>query len=132
MDGKSTTIVPIKEEVEEVNEQIASNEEEEEDIEALAEPPDWLPDGWIMEVYREEDGTIHRVYLISNIRLYYICDSVNKNILWIILSLATNFSALDLFSSFSNISNAVLHFSYIGLYIQHEVRGAGVPFFSSR
>ena len=29
MDGKSTTIVPIKEEVEEVNEQIASNEEEE-------------------------------------------------------------------------------------------------------
>ncbi|KAG2536857.1 uncharacterized protein LOC120688809 [Panicum virgatum] len=62
MDGKSTTIVPIKEEVEEVNEQIVSNEEEEEDIEALAEPPDWLPDGWIMEVYREEDGTIHRYY----------------------------------------------------------------------
>jgi hypothetical protein len=34
---------------------------EEEDIEALARAPDWLPDGWIMEVYREEDGTIRRV-----------------------------------------------------------------------
>ncbi|CAN6312238.1 unnamed protein product [Urochloa humidicola] len=33
-----------------------------EDIEALAEAPDWLPDGWIMEVYRQEDGTINRYY----------------------------------------------------------------------
>ncbi|PUZ40528.1 hypothetical protein GQ55_9G431200 [Panicum hallii var. hallii] len=35
---------------------------EEEDTEALARAPDWLPDGWIMEVYREEDGTIRRYY----------------------------------------------------------------------
>jgi hypothetical protein len=41
--------------------------DEEEDIEALAEPPDWLPDGWIMEVYRTEDGTIIRV-CFSNYR----------------------------------------------------------------
>ena len=41
--------------------------DEEEDIEALAEPPDWLPDGWIMEVYRAEDGTIIRV-CFSNYR----------------------------------------------------------------
>ncbi|KAF8722313.1 hypothetical protein HU200_022626 [Digitaria exilis] len=41
---------------------IAPSEEEEEDIEALAEPPDWLPDGWIMEVYRGNDGAINRYY----------------------------------------------------------------------
>ncbi|RLN40162.1 hypothetical protein C2845_PM01G18910 [Panicum miliaceum] len=35
---------------------------EEEDIEALAQAPGWLPDGWIMEVYHEEDGTIRRYY----------------------------------------------------------------------
>ena len=78
MDDKSMTIVPVKEEV---NHETASNEEEEEeeeDIEALAEPPDWLPDGWIMEVYREEDGTINRVYLISNTRSYNIYNSINK------------------------------------------------------
>ncbi|CAD6244892.1 unnamed protein product [Miscanthus lutarioriparius] len=42
--------------------------DEEEDIEELVEPPDWLPDGWIMEVYRTEDGTIIRYYTspISN------------------------------------------------------------------
>ena len=39
---------------------------DEEDIEALAEPPDWLPDGWIMEVYRTEDGTIIRVCFSNN------------------------------------------------------------------
>ncbi|EES13697.1 hypothetical protein BDA96_07G112500 [Sorghum bicolor] len=45
-----------------------TNLDEEEDIDALAEPPDWLPDGWIMEVYRTEDGTITRYYTspISN------------------------------------------------------------------
>jgi hypothetical protein len=40
--------------------------EKEEDIEALAEPPDWLPDGWIIEVYRTEDGTIIRVCFSNN------------------------------------------------------------------
>ncbi|KAG2539944.1 hypothetical protein PVAP13_9NG501900 [Panicum virgatum] len=40
-----------------VNEKVAK-----EDIEALAQAPDWLPDGWIMEVYCEEDGTIRRYY----------------------------------------------------------------------
>jgi hypothetical protein len=39
----------------------------EEDMEALVEPPDWLPDGWIMEVYRAEDGTIIRVRFSNNI-----------------------------------------------------------------
>ncbi|CAN6287635.1 unnamed protein product [Urochloa humidicola] len=47
---------------EEVNQPIVKSEEDKEDIEALAEPPDWLPDGWIMEVYRAEDGTINRYY----------------------------------------------------------------------
>lgn len=41
---------------------------EEGDMEAaLVEPPDWLPDGWIMEVYRAEDGTIIRVRFSNNI-----------------------------------------------------------------
>ena len=40
--------------------------DEEEDIEALAEPPDWLPDGWIMEIYCAEDGTIIRVCFSNN------------------------------------------------------------------
>lgn len=67
---------------------IAPSEEEEEDIEALAEPPDWLPDGWIMEVYRGNDGAINRVCLISNIWSYYSYDS-KKYIyaLWIDASL---------------------------------------------
>ncbi|ONM06714.1 OSJNBb0058J09.3-like protein [Zea mays] len=44
---------------------------EEEDMEAaLVEPPDWLPDGWIMEVYRAEDGTIIRQYYTSPISNY--------------------------------------------------------------
>jgi len=43
-----------------------TNLDEEEDIDALAEPPDWLPDGWIMEVYRTEDGTITRVCFSNN------------------------------------------------------------------
>jgi hypothetical protein len=46
--------------------------EEEEDVEALSEAPDWLPDGWIMEVYRGDDGIIHRVSVISNFRSYQI------------------------------------------------------------
>ena len=40
--------------------------DEEEDIEELVEPPDWLPDGWIMEVFRAEDGTIIRVRFSNN------------------------------------------------------------------
>ena len=43
-----------------------TNLDEEEDIEALAKPPDWLPDGWIMEIYRAEDGTIIRVCFSNN------------------------------------------------------------------
>jgi hypothetical protein len=39
---------------------------DEEDIEALVEPLDWLPYGWIMEVYRTEDGTIIRVCFSNN------------------------------------------------------------------
>jgi hypothetical protein len=40
--------------------------DDEEDIEALVELPDWLPDGWIMEVYRAEDGNIIRVRFSNN------------------------------------------------------------------
>ncbi|XP_062196474.1 uncharacterized protein LOC133899503 [Phragmites australis] len=43
-----------------VKQPVAPNEEEED--EALAEAPDWLPDGWIMEVYHGKDGTINRYY----------------------------------------------------------------------
>ncbi|KAL6634385.1 hypothetical protein ACP70R_027056 [Stipagrostis hirtigluma subsp. patula] len=32
---------------------------EEENVES---PPEWLPDGWIMEVYRTDNGTINRYY----------------------------------------------------------------------
>lgn len=56
MDDKPLTMVSDEEEA---KQPIATNEEDEEDIEALAEPPDWLLDGWIMEVYRAEDGTIN-------------------------------------------------------------------------
>ncbi|WVZ59713.1 hypothetical protein U9M48_009823 [Paspalum notatum var. saurae] len=42
--------------------QLIAPNDVEEDIEALAQPPDWLPDGWIMEVYRTKDGIINRYY----------------------------------------------------------------------
>jgi hypothetical protein len=29
--------------------------------ENVLQPPDWLPDGWIMEVKRGEDGTPYQV-----------------------------------------------------------------------
>jgi hypothetical protein len=58
MNDKPLTTVSDEEEA---KQPIATNKEDEEDIEALAEPPDWLPDGWVMEVYRAEDGTINRV-----------------------------------------------------------------------
>jgi hypothetical protein len=32
-----------------------------EDEESLEEPPDWLPDGWIMEAHCADNGSIHRV-----------------------------------------------------------------------
>ncbi|KAJ1294714.1 hypothetical protein BS78_01G166900 [Paspalum vaginatum] len=50
---------------EDAKQPIAPNDVEEDTealAEALAEPPDWLPDGWIMEVYRAKDGTINRYY----------------------------------------------------------------------
>jgi hypothetical protein len=28
-------------------------------------PPDWLPDGWVMEVKRGEDGTLYQVRTLS-------------------------------------------------------------------
>jgi len=43
-----------------------TNLEEEEDIEALAKPPDWLPDGWFMAVYRAEDGNTILVHFSNN------------------------------------------------------------------
>ncbi|RLN39315.1 hypothetical protein C2845_PM01G36300 [Panicum miliaceum] len=64
MDDKHQTVASDEKEA---KQPIAMNEEEE-DIEALAEPPDWLPDGWIMEVYHAEDDTINYYYTspISN------------------------------------------------------------------
>ena len=31
----------------------------------VVEPPDWLPDGWIMEVRRGDDGVLYRVCYIQ-------------------------------------------------------------------
>ncbi|KAK8448444.1 hypothetical protein SEVIR_7G013300v4 [Setaria viridis] len=33
-----------------------------EDLRSLEEPPGWLPDGWIMEVCRDDGGSIYRCY----------------------------------------------------------------------
>ncbi|XP_062184088.1 uncharacterized protein LOC133888021 isoform X2 [Phragmites australis] len=38
-------------------------DEADEDVEALEEPPGWLPDGWIMEVRRDDNGSIYRYYI---------------------------------------------------------------------
>jgi hypothetical protein len=40
--------------------------EVEEDVEV---PPDWLPDGWVMEVQYGEDGAPYQVYIL----LYQSC-----------------------------------------------------------
>jgi hypothetical protein len=37
--------------------------EVEEDVEV---PPDWLPDGWVMEVQYGEDGAPYQVYFCTN------------------------------------------------------------------
>jgi hypothetical protein len=38
--------------------------EKDDDLEAKEDPPDWLPDGWIMEIYRTNDESLNRVSLI--------------------------------------------------------------------
>lgn len=36
-------------------------EDEEEDMDAEEDLPDWLPDGWIMEIFHAADGSENRV-----------------------------------------------------------------------
>lgn len=50
----STSIVISDDEKKEIQQDVEDLEEEE-------ERPGWLPDGWIMEVYQGDDGTIYRV-----------------------------------------------------------------------
>ncbi|CAL5028481.1 unnamed protein product [Urochloa decumbens] len=38
-------------------------DEMDEDSTSLEEPPGWLPDGWIMEVYRDDKGSIYPYYI---------------------------------------------------------------------
>ncbi|EAZ30036.1 hypothetical protein OsJ_14093 [Oryza sativa Japonica Group] len=51
----STSIVISDDEKKEIQQDVEDLEEEE-------ERPGWLPDGWIMEVYQGDDGTIYRYY----------------------------------------------------------------------
>ncbi|OEL29367.1 hypothetical protein BAE44_0009614 [Dichanthelium oligosanthes] len=38
-------------------------DEMDEDSRSLEEPPGWLPDGWIVEARRDDDGSIYRYYI---------------------------------------------------------------------
>ncbi|CAL4931750.1 unnamed protein product [Urochloa decumbens] len=60
MSEKSVTEISDDEQGEEST--MPNQKKDKEDIEALAQAPDWLPDGWVMEVYRQEDGIINRYY----------------------------------------------------------------------
>ncbi|KAL6597922.1 hypothetical protein ACP70R_046727 [Stipagrostis hirtigluma subsp. patula] len=75
-EGKKQKIVPKEEKV--IESQLVAHkegkvEEEqlvlqrvekvEENIDALVETPDWLPDGWTMEVYRAENGATNEYYI---------------------------------------------------------------------
>uniref|UniRef100_A0A0D9ZIB0 MBD domain-containing protein n=1 Tax=Oryza glumipatula TaxID=40148 RepID=A0A0D9ZIB0_9ORYZ len=51
----STSIVISDDEKKEIQQDVEDLEEEE-------DRPGWLPDGWIMEVYQGDDGTIYRYY----------------------------------------------------------------------
>jgi hypothetical protein len=53
----------VNEQDEGLNEPTAVKEKDD-DLEAKEDPPDWLPDGWIMEIYHAEDGSLNRVSLI--------------------------------------------------------------------
>ena len=44
-------------------------DEMDEDSRSLEEPPGWLPDGWIMEVCRDDDSSIYRVCTLASISL---------------------------------------------------------------
>ncbi|KAL6626186.1 hypothetical protein ACP70R_029912 [Stipagrostis hirtigluma subsp. patula] len=57
-------LVPHKEgKVEEEQLVLQRVEKVEENIDALVETPDWLPDGWTMEVYRAENGATNEYYI---------------------------------------------------------------------
>ena len=44
-------------------------DEMDEDSMSLEEPPSWLPDGWIMEVFCDDDSSIYRVCTLASISL---------------------------------------------------------------
>ncbi|KAL6597733.1 hypothetical protein ACP70R_046538 [Stipagrostis hirtigluma subsp. patula] len=56
-------VVPKKEKVEEEQPILSEDEKVDQDIDPIEEPPDWLPDGWIMEVYRAKNGRISQHYI---------------------------------------------------------------------
>lgn len=50
-------------------------EEKDKDAEVLEELPDWLPDGWIMEVRCGDNGNIYRVFTLTYAHTYIsLCD----------------------------------------------------------
>jgi hypothetical protein len=57
-DGQGRDIVVVEE-----------PDEMDEDSRSLEEPPGWLPDGWIMEVCRDDDSSIYRVCTLASISL---------------------------------------------------------------
>jgi hypothetical protein len=40
---------------------VIKEKKKDDDLEVNEELPHWLPDGWIMEIYRAEDGILNRV-----------------------------------------------------------------------
>lgn len=52
-------------------------DERDEDSWSLEEPPGWLPDGWIMEVCHDDNGSIYQVY-----GLLHICPFLPTNMFY--------------------------------------------------
>ncbi|GJN21048.1 hypothetical protein PR202_gb08494 [Eleusine coracana subsp. coracana] len=63
--GNPQALIVISSDKEEDEQQVMAqgNEEVKEDVESLEEPSDWLPDGWIMEIYHNDDGTFNKYYI---------------------------------------------------------------------
>jgi hypothetical protein len=43
---------------------VTKENKKDDDLAVNEELPDWLPDGWTMEIYRAEDGILNRVSLV--------------------------------------------------------------------
>ncbi|TVU30092.1 hypothetical protein EJB05_21698, partial [Eragrostis curvula] len=61
MGDSSRIVVVISDDEEDEPQVMAQGVEVEQDVES--EIPDWLPDGWVMETYRTDDGTINTYYV---------------------------------------------------------------------